>query len=64
MLNLVNLNQRKKYRMSLIPFKCKECRDSGKYKVYNAYDPDYEEEVACEYCNTVPKLESNSPLLN
>lgn len=29
---------------------CGECRGRGKYKVYNAYDLKFEEEVICEYC--------------
>jgi hypothetical protein len=29
---------------------CDECKDLGTYKVYNAYDPNLEEEMACEYC--------------
>jgi len=30
---------------------CKECKGTGEYKVFNAYDPEYEEIVTCEYCN-------------
>lgn len=29
---------------------CTECNDTGKYKVHNTYNPDFEEEVVCEYC--------------
>lgn len=30
---------------------CAECKGKGKYKVYNAYDLTFEEEVICEYCD-------------
>jgi hypothetical protein len=37
------------------PETCTECSDTGKYKVYNAYEPSFEKEVVCEYCQ--PKSE-------
>ena len=30
---------------------CGECKGKGSYKVYNAYDPNFEEDVICEYCD-------------
>ncbi len=30
---------------------CAECKGKGKYKVFNAYDPDDVEEVLCEHCD-------------
>ncbi len=40
---------------------CTECNDTGKYKVHNAYDPTFEEEVICEYC--LPKNKSKPVLV-
>lgn len=30
---------------------CSECGGKGKYKIYNAYDSKFEEEIICEYCD-------------
>lgn len=30
---------------------CSECGGKGVYKIYNAYDPKFEEEIICEYCD-------------
>lgn len=30
--------------------RCKECEGEGTLKIFNAYDPEYEAEVACDYC--------------
>jgi DnaJ-class molecular chaperone len=30
---------------------CNECKGKGKYKVFNAYDPNFSETVICEYCD-------------
>ena len=30
---------------------CAECKGKGVYKIYNAYDPSFEEEIICEYCD-------------
>ena len=30
---------------------CNECGGKGTYKIYNAYDPKFEEEIICEYCD-------------
>ncbi len=30
---------------------CTECDGKGTYKILNAYDEDYEEEIECEYCD-------------
>ena len=40
---------------------CTECNGEGKYKVYNAYNPNFEEEVVCEYCQ--PKDKDTSKVL-
>jgi DnaJ-class molecular chaperone len=42
---------------------CTECNGTGKYKVFNAYEPTFEEEVLCEYCLPKPKSKP-SPYLN
>lgn len=30
---------------------CGECNGKGNYKILNAYDPEFEETVICEYCD-------------
>ena len=35
---------------------CRECNDRGFYTILNAWDPDYSEEIRCEYCSGVPKV--------
>lgn len=43
---------------------CSECSGKGHYKVYNAYDPKYEEAVICEYCDgtgVADSLEAEEP---
>ena len=30
---------------------CSNCSGKGKYKIFNAYDPGFEEEIFCEVCD-------------
>jgi DnaJ-class molecular chaperone len=30
---------------------CPECHGKGTYKIYNAYEPEFEEEITCECCD-------------
>ena len=30
---------------------CGECKGKGQYKIRNAYDPTFVEEILCEYCD-------------
>lgn len=41
---------------------CTECTD-GKYKIYNAYDDDYCEEITCEYCDGTCKMLKKIPVM-
>lgn len=38
---------------------CIECGGKGHYKIYNAYDPDFEEDAFCERCDGLGVVEDD-----